>query len=247
MIFMLKKCLHDRSESRMNMFTDKTNHGWRNELSFLVGLGQLTAVVSLALRGLRMTSLSVRLVLIPVLAVAVPEALQARALKGSKHDLSVTGGGGVKSVGENQMCVFCHASHHAGKAPLWNHNASAVTYIPYASSTMKAHPGQPTGASKLCLSCHDGTVALGSLKSRKSPVNLKGGAGKMPKGHANLGTDLSDDHPISFPYDSALASLSGESSRIRLCSIRRSGWIQTMSCSVRPVTIPIATSMIPSS
>jgi len=159
--------------------------------------------------GVRLIFLPARIVLISVLIMSIPYGLQAKALKGSKHDLSVTGGGGVKSSGENQMCMFCHANHHTGQAPLWNHNASAVTYIPYTSSTMKAHPGQPTGASKLCLSCHDGTVALGSLRHRKSTVSLDRGETRMSKSRANLGTDLSDDHPISFLYDSGLASLSG--------------------------------------
>src|SRR5690606_17606262 len=66
--------------------------------------------------------------------------------------------------------------------------------------------GQPTGNSKLCLSCHDGTIALGNVVSRHQPIMMAGGITTLPPGKSNLGTDLSDDHPISFRYDSALVS-----------------------------------------
>jgi predicted CXXCH cytochrome family protein len=58
---------------------------------------------------------------------------------------------------------------------------------------------QPTGSSKLCLSCHDGTIAL--------EATIRGGGGGqtyIPPGATNLGTDLSDDHPVSFVYSSDL-------------------------------------------
>ncbi|MHC4342863.1 MAG: cytochrome c3 family protein, partial [Planctomycetota bacterium] len=71
---------------------------------------------------------------------------------------------------------------------------------------MHAKPGQPTGASKLCLSCHDGTIALGAVASRRAPVGLFG----RVTGRPNLGADLSDDHPVSFVYDAALAAEDGE-------------------------------------
>jgi predicted CXXCH cytochrome family protein len=71
---------------------------------------------------------------------------------------------------------------------------------------MQAAPGQPTGTSKLCLSCHDGTIALGAVASRAAPVGLFG----RVTGRPNLGRDLSDDHPISFLYDATLAAADGE-------------------------------------
>jgi predicted CXXCH cytochrome family protein len=129
----------------------------------------------------------------------------------SKHDLSVTGPGVIKSVNESEVCLFCHTPHKGtGQTPLWNHTLSAATYAPYESSTLKATVGQPTGSSKLCLSCHDGTVALGMLHNRPTPIAMAGGVTTMPAGSANLGTDLSDDHPISFVYDNALATANGQ-------------------------------------
>src|SRR4051794_13053211 len=84
---------------------------------------------------------------------------------GSKHDLSVVGPGPIKAATESEVCLFCHTPHRAGELPLWNHFLSSATYTPYSSSTIRATVGQPSGASKLCLSCHDGTVALGMVYS----------------------------------------------------------------------------------
>jgi predicted CXXCH cytochrome family protein len=84
---------------------------------------------------------------------------------------------------------------------------SGVTnYIVYSSATLKAVVGQPNGSSRLCLSCHDGTVALGSVSSFTTPIQMQNGVTTMPSGSGNLGTDLSGDHPISFVYNSALVA-----------------------------------------
>jgi predicted CXXCH cytochrome family protein len=126
----------------------------------------------------------------------------------SKHNLSISSPGTVHATAESDICIFCHTPHFAtGEGPLWNHQMSAAVYQPYTSSTMKAAVGQPTGASRLCLSCHDGTVALGSVHSRGSGIAMNSAA--MPTGANNLGTDLSADHPVSFVYDHALASADG--------------------------------------
>jgi predicted CXXCH cytochrome family protein len=125
----------------------------------------------------------------------------------SPHNLSVTGPGSVRAAGESQVCIFCHTPHNATPVqPLWNRALPVSAYKTYTSNSLKALPGQPTGNSKLCLSCHDGTIALGSVNSRNQPIVMAGGITTLPPGKSNLGTDLSDDHPISFPYDTALAN-----------------------------------------
>jgi len=130
---------------------------------------------------------------------------QARVVQ-TVHNLSVSGSGAVRAADESQVCVFCHAPHHtSGVRPLWNRELPATSYTIYTSSTLDAHPGQPTGASKLCLSCHDGTIALGSVLSRADRIRMVGGD-FIPAGLSNLGTDLSDDHPVSFHYTSGLAA-----------------------------------------
>jgi predicted CXXCH cytochrome family protein len=70
--------------------------------------------------------------------------------------------------------------------------------------------GQPTGTSKLCLSCHDGTVAVGMLRKQVALSGRVSPSRTIASGPARLGTDLSDDHPISFTYDSSLASANGQ-------------------------------------
>ena len=132
----------------------------------------------------------------------------------SKHNLSRSGPGTVKARPEVQagLCVFCHTPHKvrgksAGMMFGWNRADSTATYTTYDSSTMYATVGQPTGASKLCLSCHDGTIALGAILSQQNVIPFQGDWENSP---ANLSTNLADDHPISFTYDSTLAVNNGE-------------------------------------
>jgi len=153
----------------------------------------------------------------------------------TRHNLSVSGPGPVAATSESEICIFCHTAHNASPvAPLWNRPNPGSVYTPYSSSTAKAFPGQPTGTSILCLSCHDGTIALGQVLSRTTPIAMTGGVSTLPAGPGRLGTDLSDDHPISFAYTSALASQRGEladpgalTGSVRLDS---SGQMQCTSC-----------------
>jgi len=129
------------------------------------------------------------------------------------HNLSVSGPGPIKSPTETEICVFCHSPHNGNpRTPLWNRDMSAVgTYRMYWSQTLEAYPSrpaapQPDGASKLCLSCHDGTIALGALRSRRGDIPVSAGPTLRPPAKGHLGTDLSGSHPISFVYRNALAA-----------------------------------------
>lgn len=134
------------------------------------------------------------------LAAASALCTSSRAsIQGSPHDLSAVAGGAA--------CSFCHTPHGAlPGTPLWSRKLSTAVYKIYESSSLEARVGQPTGASKLCLSCHDGTVALENFGGVTSgthfidPSARIGGAG---------GNDLSTDHPISFEYTDALAVSDG--------------------------------------
>ena len=152
------------------------------------------------------------------------------------HNLSVSGGGGahdIKSTQEDRVCIFCHTPHHAtGQTPLWSRELSALNiYATYISPTLNADIEQPRGASKLCLSCHDGTIALGSLSGG---YNLDAGLATMPSDadpslNANLGTDLGDDHPISFAFPAAAPELNapaGWPDAVRL----EEGYLECTSC-----------------
>lgn len=120
------------------------------------------------------------------------------AISGSAHDFS----GAVWSG--HQTCTVCHTPHGAGStiAPLWNHTLSSATYTIYSSPSLQASVGQPSASSKACLSCHDGTVALDAFGGNLTGTTFLTGAD-------NLGTDISNDHPVSFAYTTALATADG--------------------------------------
>jgi len=129
-------------------------------------------------------------------------------IRSTEHNLSISGPGPIRSATESRICIFCHIPHQKGSAVqyLWNRTDPANPYIPYFSSTLKADVGQPTGSSRMCLSCHDGTIALGAIASSPEEIPFRGGIRFIPENRAShLDTDLSDDHPISFVYDEMLA------------------------------------------
>ena len=125
----------------------------------------------------------------------------------SKHDLSVTGPGPIRAVHETEVCIFCHTPHSAApQTPLWNRTNPQLYYRVYDSSTTDARIDQPHGPSKMCLSCHDGSMALGSVLSRPASHPIVTTARTIPPGTSDLTSDLSDDHPIGFRYDRALSN-----------------------------------------
>jgi len=124
----------------------------------------------------------------------------------SVHDLSARGPGPVRAHDETQVCIFCHAPHNAmPQAQLWNRHMPRVNYRIYESSTLDARVDQPSGPSKMCLSCHDGSIALGALLSEPEMHPILTTPRTIPPGPTDLTNDLSDDHPIGFRYDRALA------------------------------------------
>ena len=126
--------------------------------------------------------------------------MSGAAILNSKHDMSkVTG---VTMPG-GQTCVACHTPHNADitttEAPLWNHTNSSVTdYTMYSSPTFQGTiTAQPAGVSKLCMACHDGTVAVDAFGGM-THGNVKIGA--IGTGSGNLGTNLKRSHPVSSGY-----------------------------------------------
>jgi hypothetical protein len=125
----------------------------------------------------------------------------------TKHNLSVSGPGTVRAVEEAEVCIFCHAPHNASPAiPMWNRHNPTAYYRIYRSSTMEARVDQPGGSSKMCLSCHDGSIALGLVLSRDPTRPIVMNQPFVPSGPSNLTNDLSDDHPIGFRYDRQLSN-----------------------------------------
>ena len=177
--------------------------------------------------GRKMKGTKIIYVLLPILGLllyASAARAAAAGIAGTKHNLSTSGEGAIKlTAGTGEICVFCHTPHGADSgvsAPLWNRARTGATFTLYSSPSLDALPGQPTGVSLACLSCHDGTVAFDALR------NLPGSGGftdstsvpsagwtfagaaagnLMPDGITKIGTDLSNDHPISMAYASAFS------------------------------------------
>jgi len=139
--------------------------------------------------------------LILVLVIAISAIGISQTIVGTAHDFSNEG---WNTTGE--ICIVCHTPHNAditvSDAPLWNHEITTANFTPYSSSTMNATVGQPDASAKLCLSCHDGTVALDNFGGTTGGTNFISGG-------ALIGTDLSNDHPVSFVYDPNLANSDG--------------------------------------
>jgi len=168
-----------------------------------------------------------------LLAVCLPLQAQTQIAR-TKHNLTPSGPGTLHTTVPTGVCVFCHISHNANPTRgLWNLELPAVglTYKLYTSTTLKSQLNQPTGSSRLCLSCHDGLLSVGNLRvpPKGGPVTL----GPLT-GTSSLGTDLSKDHPVSFVYDSALAVSRGELadplSLPRAIRLDQTGQMQCTSC-----------------
>ena len=134
-------------------------------------------------------------------AAFLPAGMVYSGIIGLPHDFSSetwnTGG---------EICMPCHTPHNGSVTlgtPLWDHEVTAAAFVPYSSGTMDATVPEPSDSSKACLSCHDGTVAVDSFGGNT-------GGQEFLTGRFSLGTDLSNDHPVSFTYDTALAIADGE-------------------------------------
>lgn len=134
----------------------------------------------------------------------VAQTTAKRAILNSKHDFRANSTAAIRSVSEDDACIFCHTPHNADPgAYLWNHRLSTAQPPTYRSSTLQANvaPMRPEDASKLCLSCHDGTIALGDTMSKGLIPFLQGSSYTLPPtSPANLAAQrgFTDDHPFAF-------------------------------------------------
>ena len=138
-----------------------------------------------------------------VFAAPLVGLAQHEGVSSTVHNLSASGPGEVRALNETEVCKFCHIPHNAVvPQPLWGHALSTVDR--YEVPTIRRGRGaiepapQPDGSSRLCLSCHDGTVALGDLGGSRPRVPMTG-AQRLDSGRrGHIGTDLSGSHPVSF-------------------------------------------------
>jgi predicted CXXCH cytochrome family protein len=113
-----------------------------------------------------------------------------------EHDLSPSSTSLVKG-GMASACLYCHAPHGGmpSPTPLFNQQLSVQTYSMYTSSTYHQTGVQPLlgNSSKLCLSCHDGTVAPGQTVAFGTVM-----MGGSMKATSKFGSDLKSSHPFSM-------------------------------------------------
>ena len=96
---------------------------------------------------------------------------------------------------DNQICKPCHTPHNAKptvySTRIWAHAITNASYTVDAAGTKKNAADELDRVSRLCMSCHDGTVALGDYAYSPNPAG-----GGNPGNGATLGTDLTINHPV---------------------------------------------------
>lgn len=154
------------------------------------------------------------------------------AITGSAHDFTdglkgLKGNEGTGTAvseawnGRNEICRVCHVPHDHSQAAqrytnglLWNHGVSSATYTMYdatwSATITGAQSAQPVGTAKLCLGCHDGSVAIdtfdkyagGAILLDSSATGYSSGY-KVPGFLDGANLDLRGTHPISIAFPAA--------------------------------------------
>lgn len=158
----------------------------------------------------------VLLLAVVALAPAIAWAAAGDGLLGTAHDFSnksVTGGNG--ETFNTGLCTFCHTPHRAiSTLLLWNHTLSTATYswdVPKttAGTTFPTFTGDTyKGPTAKCLSCHDGSVAIGDVAwfgEGKPAAPLDTTKHTWPDTFnvgATGGTlgSMKGNHPVAMPY-----------------------------------------------
>jgi predicted CXXCH cytochrome family protein len=164
------------------------------------------------------------LILVPWAGAALAEP-PGGSVVGSKHDLSASGPGPARAVSETQVCLFCHVPHGGTRG---GGNRPEPKGLHQLREATGAASRTPTGSSRVCLSCHDGTIAVGRTVA-KGEVAMRGTErGGRIAGGADLGTDLRGSHPISTSQPSGPRFRApGRTDEVKL---DRAGQVQCTSC-----------------
>lgn len=144
------------------------------------------------------------LTLLGLVLLATPGGGQ---VEGSKHDFSGQQAGNQQSA----PCTFCHTPHRAIRTdPGWNHTLATNVYR-WSKTVTGGGTSYPTialnwsGSARLCLSCHDGSVAVGDVAwfNGQSWVGRPLDPNDHDGDNVQIGTssgDLQNNHPFAFPY-----------------------------------------------
>lgn len=171
-------------------------------------------------------------VMLTLLATGVAMAKGPQGIQYTKHNLG-SGGWFAGATNEDEVCIFCHTPHGGDlNGPLWNKDLTgflAKAYTHYNSATLsdEVKSSRPAASlvsaeSALCLSCHDGSLAVNQIINTSNTtgalpdngfeirIGVPGGDPGPRIGAVNpadyvVTNNLSDDHPISFSYSTVVA------------------------------------------
>ncbi len=145
------------------------------------------------------------LIILFAIALVLSAAVVESAVVNSPHDIAYPDT-------NRYVCVNCHTPHQGQNPPvnqlLWNRNriGNATTY--YNSATFDMGPANATNTgpqTNLCLACHDG--AASTLVNYPGPGSTPSGNYDLTAGEisswANVGDDLSQEHPVAFVYNAS--------------------------------------------
>jgi cytochrome c2 len=162
-----------------------------------------------ALKKRRITmlkKLAVAIVLTGLMSGAAFAGQQAKTgINGSQHDMNKIVPANADAL--QRTCVFCHTPHSAdatNTGPLWNRglvatNVDAYTWVSPNNQAAFGYITNPLiGPSQLCLSCHDGSIAVDSHATNKAQT------GSVKLTGAKQIVDLGVTHPIGMKYDATL-------------------------------------------
>ncbi len=184
------------------------------------------------MKHLRLVLFSIPLVVLAFAVISYAGTGPGSGFTDSPHDFSANGAN-TQAVG---ACTFCHTPHKAQQTRLlWNHTLSSTNYTWTDATTTMGGTTLPTitagaagwkGPTKFCLSCHDGTVAIGDIAWFKEQSRT-GGDALNPTRHssgefniANVG-DMKGNHPVAFPYpwyNGAISTYNGVTTGAQLAS-----------------------------
>jgi predicted CXXCH cytochrome family protein len=150
-------------------------------------------------------------------ALVAGGVIAAPDIVNTKHNFNSGDGSSSGTWANDEICAPCHVPHGGAQAvaPLWSHTlTSNASWTVYDSDTLNATLSASEDVadhdeSQICLSCHDDTVALaafvGATSSSTNTISQE-----YSGSNSIIGTDLSNDHPVMFTYNTALATEDGE-------------------------------------
>ncbi len=169
-----------------------------------------------------------------VACLVLVAAVAFAGIANTKHNLTSTGGQTTRTTDSTAtLCGFCHIPHGGDTSvtglPLWARQTPAGPYTVYGASgsglngqTLSGTPvnSMPGTFSLTCLSCHDGTISLGTIVkngvSTTYPMigNVDANGKLVDDGNATaynplISTDLRNDHPVGLEYRGEAATYAG--------------------------------------